>query len=377
MARLAARRRARVEHPHARLGAEQRRDALRRAAHGHGVTRVERGGGGDVDRPVEHDRRRHDRVVGGTRRLRLAVRPRRGRGRRARTRSAASAGSLPVSIRARATSAPYESNQSSAIQSGYERRSAASAAVSSGSAASRSAPLRATRRRIAFTSPAAPGRRASRTRSTEVGDGRMRRHAIGVEQLVRTEAQRVAHGRLEIGGLTAAERDEDVVERAAALDGAEGEPRGERAVARIELEAARLRGQRAVCPRAALLDAAEHAQRCEPGRHQPARVAGPSGPRRPRSSSPADIDRLPAGWISRSRGRRRRTRPAAARRCADTSPGAGLRGHRRGPPDHAALARQQQRGADVRRQRADAPVGVDAPAPCGSSLRSSAVSLCA
>ena len=253
-----------------------------------------------------------------------------------------------------------------------------SAAVSSGSAATRSAPLRATRRRIAFTRPAAPGPPAPRERGRRAREGGVRWDAVGVEELVRAQPQRVANGRLQPGPLTAAEHGEHVVERAAALDRAEREPRRERAVAGVELEARRLRGQRGVRPGASLLDAAEHAQRCQPGRHQPARVAGPSGPRRPRSSSPAVIARLPAGWILlRSRAPRRRSRPPAghpppqrpARRPTASATGSDA-------PHHEPLARPAASaapmcGASARTRRS----GVDHRAAPGSSSRSAAVSL--
>ena len=81
-------------------------------------------------------------------------------------RSAASAGSLPAAISARAASGPSASNHSSAIHSGCEWRSAASAGVASGSASTSARASRAARRSTALTS-VAPRREDAFASSTD------------------------------------------------------------------------------------------------------------------------------------------------------------------------------------------------------------------
>ncbi len=74
----------------------------------------------------------------------------------------------------------------------------------------------------------------------------MRGDAVEERELEHAEPQRGEHGGLELGDRPPGERLDHVVERRAALHGAVGEPRGERAVARLEAVAARLAVQRAV-----------------------------------------------------------------------------------------------------------------------------------
>ena len=88
--------------------------------------------------------------------------------RSAETRKATSGVALPASIRPLAASRPYACSHNSAIQSGYERSSAAPVIVSSGSASSHSVPPSATRRSRALTSPAPPLPRRFVARSTAV-----------------------------------------------------------------------------------------------------------------------------------------------------------------------------------------------------------------
>ena len=73
----------------------------------------------------------------------------------ATTRTAVSGASFCARISASASSAPHSSHQVSATESGYECLNAASCAVDSGSAATRSRIPSATRRRTAFANPAA------------------------------------------------------------------------------------------------------------------------------------------------------------------------------------------------------------------------------
>ena len=161
------------------------------------------------------------------------------------TRMAASAGSLPAAISARAASGPSASNHSSAIQGGCECRSAASAGVASGRAST-------SRRRLAGGAPQdgvdEPGAaaRGALGELDRLADRRVRGHAVQEHELEHPEPQRGQDGGLEPRDRPSGQLLDHVVERRAALDDAVGEPRGERAVARIEAVAARLAVQRAV-----------------------------------------------------------------------------------------------------------------------------------
>ena len=85
--------------------------------------------------------------------------------------------------------------------------------------------------------------------STDSADRRVVGDAVEEQQLLEAEVQRRAHVRASMR-LPAGHLPEDPVVGAAALDGAEGEPLGERAVARVETRGVRV--QRAVGVGAAL-----------------------------------------------------------------------------------------------------------------------------
>jgi hypothetical protein len=82
--------------------------------------------------------------------------------------------------------------------------------------------------------------------------------AVEEQQLQHAEPQRVAHRRVEPLDGPAGAGGDHVVERAAALDHAVRKARRERALARIEAGARRLRRERAIGVGAVLLDAPQH-----------------------------------------------------------------------------------------------------------------------
>ncbi len=131
----------------------------------------------------------------------------------ARTRR--SAGSLPAAISARAASGPTAANHSSAIHSGCECRSAASAGVRSGSAAIRA--------RLGAGPPQDGVHQAGAARRVRLGerhrlaDRGMGGDAIEERELVHAEAQRGQHRRLEPARRAPGERGDHVVERRAPL----------------------------------------------------------------------------------------------------------------------------------------------------------------
>ena len=95
-------------------------------------------------------------------------------------------------------------------------------------------------------------------------DGGVARDAVEERQLVRAEAQRGAHGWVELSHRSPAERLDRVVERPNPLDGAVGDPPGERPVPLVER--GRLRGEGPVGVRAVLEDAPQHGEGRAPGR---------------------------------------------------------------------------------------------------------------
>ena len=342
VAGLAARRRARVEHPHAGPGIEQRRDALRRAAHRHGVARRERRGGGDVDRAVEHDRRRHRRRRRGTDAGGVAARPRRARARPARTRSAASAGSLPASISARAIvgAVGVEPQLGDPVGIRPAQRGVGGGLV--GQRCDQLGAAAATRRRIAFTRPAAPRppRLADEVDgvATAAWAARRRCRAAGRRRGAACRARR--------GSSPAGSRPpsavEHVVERAAALDGAEREParrtrgRGHRARSAL-VSAASARSAQAPpsSTRPSTLSAASRADispPASPARAAPRQAAQQlAGGHRPLAGRLDLVDLEGAVGEPDQQPAVGRPPPRPARSPSDD---------RLGPPDHAALARR-------------------------------------
>ena len=120
--------------------------------------------------------------------------------------------------------------------------------------------------------------------------GRVRR-GVRVAELIRAEAQRSAHRRVELAHRPLAERVDRVVERAHALHGAVGEPLRERALALVEV--ARGGAKDAVGVRVLLEDAQQHLVRDAArrrDRHQ----------RRPRRYSAYAMRRPPSGCTSSS-----------------------------------------------------------------------------
>ena len=83
------------------------------------------------------------------------------------SRTAVSGSSFCATISPRASFGPSSRHHVSAIQSGYEWRSAASSAVASGRDAQRALAPSASRRRTAFANGTARSRRAARTSSTD------------------------------------------------------------------------------------------------------------------------------------------------------------------------------------------------------------------
>ncbi len=305
-------------------------------------------------RAVEHDRRRHRRVAVERRRRPPAARPRRARGRRRARAARPRRGSLPVSIRARAivgavgVEPQLRRSSRGTSDAAPRRRRSRRAARRAGRA-----PLRATRRRIAFTSPAAPGAARRAHEVDRRGDRRVRRHAVGVEQLVGAEPERVADRRLELGRLAAAERREtwSSVRRRCTVPSASRD-------ANARSRASSLKRGRPPPP------ARGRRTRRPPrrGRARSARRAGPTsaGPRR-RAERPASSAQqlagghraLAAGWmrldLEGAVGEADQRRPSSAA----TSPGA----ERRRPPARRA------------RRRSRSPPSSSAAPMCGASAR--------
>ena len=149
---------------------------------------------------------------------------------------------------------PRVANHSSAIHSGCECRSAASAGVVSGSAAISARASRAARRRTAFTSPAPRGE-SGLTSSTDSPTAAWCGDAVEERELEDAEAQRGQHRGLEPAHRAPGERGDHVVERRAPLHGAVRQPGRERAIAWRQAEPRRLGVERAIGVRAVL----EHA----------------------------------------------------------------------------------------------------------------------
>ena len=159
-------------------------------------------------------------------------------------RSAASAGSLPAAISARASSGPSASNHSSAIQLRIRVPERRLDGRGLGSAATIGRASRAARRSTAFTSPA-PARELL-GQLDRLADRRVGGHAVQERELEYAEPERREHGGLEPVDRPAGELLDHVVERRAALDGAVGKPRCERAITRVEPAAPRLAVKRTV-----------------------------------------------------------------------------------------------------------------------------------
>ena len=230
--RLAAGRGAEVEDRVAGRRRDRAGDGHRGARLGHEQALLPQRRGERVERRVDDEALRQ--AVG---RVRATGRRSRSSAREIRSvlaRSAASAGSLPAAISARAASGPSASNHSSAIHSGCEWRSAASAGVASGSASTSARASRDARRSTALTS-VAPRREdafASSTDSpTAAWAGTRSRNASW-----KTPSRSAAtHRRLELADRPAGERLDHVVERRAPLDRAVGELRRERPLARRQM----------------------------------------------------------------------------------------------------------------------------------------------
>ena len=160
------------------------------------------------------------------------------------SRTAVSGSSFCAAISARASSGPSSRHHVSAIQSGYECRSAASRAVVSGRrleerpGAVGELPQDRVRERDGALEP-----RAAHELDGLV-DGCVPRYAVEVGQLVRAEAERGAHRRVELADRPPPERLDRVVEGPGALDRPVGEAPRERAIPLVE--PGRLGAQRAI-----------------------------------------------------------------------------------------------------------------------------------
>ena len=247
---LAAGRRAEVEHALAGLRVEERRDALRRARHRHVVALVPERVAVGVERPVRRAPRRAPRAR--RRAAPIAAASSSGVVFRRLARSASSDGSFRRRMSCEACSAPYASRQSSASQSGYDSRTA------SGAAASSSSPSRVARRRTALTRPLPRLRLTSSTDSATAACGGTPSRKSSWKSPSRSAARTGA------SSLPLREPVDDVVERAAALDGAERQLARERPLARVE--ALGLGVQRLVGEGLLLEDAADDAEGRAAGR---------------------------------------------------------------------------------------------------------------
>ncbi len=143
-----------------------------------------------------------------------------------------------------------------------------------------------------------------------LADRRVRGHAVEVGELVEPEPERGEHDRLEPVGRAPGERLDQVVERRAALDRAVGQPHGQRALARVEVEPARLAVQHAIGPRPVLEDAAQDGECADPRR------GGCVAARRYDSTSSGRSTGLPCG-IEQSSSRRPDTSSPGRKRPMD------------------------------------------------------------
>jgi hypothetical protein len=98
-----------------------------------------------------------------------------------------------------------------------------------------------------------------------LADRRMRRDPVQVGELVEPEPQRRDHHGVQLRDGALGERLDQEVERGAALDGAIRQPGGQRALARVKMQATGLGVQRPVRPRVVLEDPPQHRERTDAG----------------------------------------------------------------------------------------------------------------